>query len=598
MSMSFSKYFVCLVTSIALSACGGGGGSPGAVPGSTAPGNGVTPDPAVTGTTPEKVIPVAADFIFELDKTSIVNSGLDKVVLTVLAVDKSRNVVSGVPVSVAVDSDGVFAGSSATTDSAGKFTGNITIGGNKSNRTINATITASGLVKVASVVVTGSQIKVTPVPAEPAPGELVKVTILTLDSANSPIQNAALVLNGTAGASGTVTTDASGVKLVSFIAPTLARDDYTVVVTGLGVSATSLIRVVAPGGTQHPNAVGEISSFSLSAQPTSIAPNAAGATTSRSRLTAKFLTTNNAGLKDMRVRFQFEDPQLGSGEAISSGNSIVYSDASGLAETDYIAGTRSSPTNGVKVKACYKATDFTSATDCPNSVFTNLTVAGTPLSISISDDNKMSKGLGDIAYVKQFLIQVNDSAGVAVKDAIVSASVDITHYGKGTFAGLYPYGATPPTIADESLATALVEPATTPPTTKVITSIDTKPGVLTGFVPYFNIWCANEDKNRNGFIDLGEDINGDRVLQPRKAEIIVSYVSGNRTDASGQMLIQVTYGQNMGTWLAYTLRATTGVAGSEGDASKSYITDVLQADVANGSFRTPPFGSNACNTVN
>jgi hypothetical protein len=106
----------------------------------------------------------------------------------------------------------------------------------------------------------------------------------------------------------------------------------------------------------------------------------------------------------------------------------------------------------------------------------------------------------------------------------------------------------------------------------------------------------NEDWNRNGFLDTGsgEDINSDGSIQPKKAEVIVSYVNGNKTDANGQLLVQVSYGQNMGGWLAYTLRATTGVAGSEGDAAKSYVTDVLQGDVANGSFRTPPFGSNSC----
>ena len=104
----------------------------------------------------------------------------------------------------------------------------------------------------------------------------------------------------------------------------------------------------------------------------------------------------------------------------------------------------------------------------------------------------------------------------------------------------------------------------------------------------------SEDLNRNGALDNGEERNGDGILTPRKAEVIVAYSSGNTTNANGQMLVQVTYGQNVGSWLAYTLRATTRVAGSEGDASKSYITDVLKEDVPNGSFLTPPYGSGSC----
>jgi len=297
----------------------------------------------------------------------------------------------------------------------------------------------------------------------------------------------------------------------------------------------------------------------------------------------------------MRVRFEIVPPVLGSGEAISTSDSTVYSDSAGIAEAEYIAGTRSSPTNGVRVRACYKASEFSTPTDCPQSVIATLTVAGTPLSISIGDDNLLEKGLGSIAYLKKFLLQVNDSSGVAVKDAIVSVSVDITHFGKGQYGGLYPLGSQAPSIQDQSLGYVALGTSTVAP----ITSTTTSPGPLPGSPSRFaNVWCANDDLNRNGALDSGEDINGDGILTPRKAEVIVSYVSGNTTNASGQMLVQVTYGQNVGYWLAYTLRVTTRVAGSEGEASKSYITDVLQADVPNGSFLTPPYGSGSCSVRN
>jgi Bacterial Ig-like domain (group 1) len=598
--MRFSKHILGFLATIALVACGGGGGSSGASPNTAVtPGAGSAAlAPASAASVPVTAGSVVADFIFELDKTSVLNTGADKAILTVLVLDKNRNVVSGIPVTVAVDSGGVFAATGSTTDASGKLAGSITIGGDKANRTINATITVNGIVKVASVVVTGSQIVVTPVPATPSPGQQVTLNISTSDSAGAPIQNTAVTLGGSAGASGALTTDVAGIKTATFTAPSTAGT-YTVLVTGLGVSTTKNIQVVVAGGAGIPAAIGPISSASLSPQPTSISANAVGATTSRSKLSAKFLTTGNSGLENMRVRFEIVPPALGAGEVISTGDAVVYSDVGGVAEADYIAGTRSSPTNGVSVRACYKATDFSSATDCPSQVTATLTVAGTPLSISISDDNKMSKGLGGIAYVKQFLIQVNDAAGVAVKDSIITASVDITHYGKGLWNRTYPLRSVAPSIANPSLAAAL--DGATGLAFKAIPSSTTAPGFLAGYTPattYFNVWCINEDKNRNGSLDSLEDTNGDGVLQPRKAEIIVSYVSGNKTDVNGQMLIQISHGQNVGGWLAYTLRATTGVAGSEGDASKSYITNVLEEDVINGSFLTPPFGSNACNVVN
>lgn len=588
--MKYIKYLIVVAMVMAVAACGGGGGSS-------------------TVIDPGTKIPTGADFIFELDKTSIVNSGGDKAVLTVTVLDEQRNVVKGVPVSVSVDSNGVFTASSEQiTDVSGKFSGVVTIGGDKINRVISATIKVNDITKVASIVVTGSQISITPVPATPAPGQLVTLNIATTDSANSPIQYASLLLSGTAGLSGSVKTDVSGNKVSTFNAPALPGS-YTVVVSGLGVSMTKTIEVIAPGGSGKPvvDPSLAISSASLNPLPTSILANLVGSSTNRSKLSAKFLTTGNSAIENMRVKFKILPPALGNGEVISTGDATVYTDASGVAEADYISGTRTSPTNGVSVRACYKKTDFTDVNDCPMWVDANLTVAGTPLSISITDDNKMSKGLGEIAYVKQFLIQVNDAAGGAVSDAIVSASVDITHYGKGEFGYYYPNRRTAPTIADGTLA---LDPGTrtvidsnnnisavgVAPWSQVII-VDGKPVQIVN-----NVWCVNEDKNRNGFLDTTptstEDVNRDGVLQPRKAEIIVSYVNGNRTNADGQMLVQITYGQNMARWLAYTLRATTGVAGSEGDASKSYITDALEDDIENGSFWTPPFGTKACNSRN
>lgn len=602
---SVSAYIASVVLA-GLVGCGGGGGSAGTP--ATGPGSIGSQNPTVTSTavvgTPT-VAPTAADFIFELDKQSILTAGTDKALLSILAVDSNRNVVANVPVSVSVDSGGVFSSLSAggVTSATGQFSGNITIGGNKSNRIINAKILVSGIEKAAAIQVVGSQLSITPVPATPTPGQVVTINLDSLDSAGAFIPSVVVSLSGSSGASGTATTDLSGKKTASFNAPA-TPGTYSIVASGLGVTATKVIQVISQSGGSFPAAVGVVSSASLSPQPSSISPNQVGATTNRAKLTARFITPSNTGLQNMRVRFEILAPALGAGEALSTGDSVVYSDVTGVAESEYIAGTRSSPTNGVLLRACYKPTDFSSATDCPNAITTTFTVAGTPLGISISDDNLLEKGLGEIAYLKKFLIQVNDASGVAVKDAIVSVSVDITHFGKGQFSGRYPLGSVAPALSDPSLAGGagllpLITgtPATTflPASYTTVTVTGTGSNTMTASVTaYLNVWCVNEDKNRNGALDVGEDLNGDSILQPRKAEVVVSYASGNTTNANGQMLVQVTYGQSVGRWLSYTLRATTRVGGSEGDASKSYITDVLQADVPNGSFLTPPYGSGPC----
>jgi hypothetical protein len=75
-------------------------------------------------------------------------------------------------------------------------------------------------------------------------------------------------------------------------------------------------------------------------------------------------------------------------------------------------------------------------------------------------------------------------------------------------------------------------------------------------------------------------------------------VTGNTTAADGTLTIQVQYGQNVATWLAYTVKVSTNVGGSEGTDQKSYVTDYAQADASNGSFRTPPYGTGKCTSPN
>jgi hypothetical protein len=167
--------------------------------------------------------------------------------------------------------------------------------------------------------------------------------------------------------------------------------------------------------------------------------------------------------------------------------------------------------------------------------------------------------------------------------------VDVTHYAKGRVwnARVAAPSNGIPTIADtytNTLSDTLV------PTSSI--------GTATTTISGFNVWCSNEDLSRNGTRDSGEDLDGDSVLEPRASDITISTPNGNRTDASGNMQVDIQWGQNVGGWLAYTVKATTNVAGSEGTNSRAFVTDVLQGDVPNGAFLTPPYGINNCRTNN
>jgi len=50
--------------------------------------------------------------------------------------------------------------------------------------------------------------------------------------------------------------------------------------------------------------------------------------------------------------------------------------------------------------------------------------------------------------------------------------------------------------------------------------------------------------------------------------------------------------------LAYAVKVTTNVAGSEGTVTKLYVTNFVIGDDTNGSFLIPPYGVNGCDTPN
>jgi hypothetical protein len=521
-----------------LASCGGGGGSAGTTTGGT------------TAT--------VAGFDYVLDKSSIANSGADEATLTATALDANNNPVSGVDFKVGVSS-GIYTPTNTSTDTGGKAVGKISLGGNKANRTITVNMSVGGKTKSDTIVVTGSDIALSTVPAAPAPGAGVVLTVKVVDVNGVGISNTPVVLSGSLGFKGSVTTDSTGTATASLSAAPVAVGTYTVVTTASGVSKSRDIQIVGPTGSV-PDAVGTISAASLAITPNTIAPNTSGSTTNKAALRAIFQDASNRAIKNIRVRFEIVEPSLGAGEQISTGSATVYTDQNGVATADYIAGTRSSPTNGVVIRACYGLTDASIANGaCTDSRTATMTVANAPLSITLGDNNLLEAGANSLTYIKKFDVAVADSAGNAVANAQISASVDLRSYRKADGIG--------------SVGDSLAYTST--------------PAI-----------CANEDTNRNGLLDAGEDVNGNNTIEPRKADVIISYVGGQVTGSNGRATIQVEYPQSVAYWIDYAVKVTTNVAGSEGSVEKVYRTEALEADVENGSFRKPPYGSGACNSPN
>jgi hypothetical protein len=581
--MKIVKYLLACISVLALVSCGGGGGDPG---GSS---TGVNTNNPVASSIRDVVLDFGLDQAGN-KKTTLRNTGSDAVTIIVTALDGARNVVREVPVSVTVDNDAIFGGvelpgpEGFATDETGRFFGVIASPANKTNRTINVQVKVGSITRNTTIEVVGSTIQVTPAPSAPSAGQATVINMKLVDAGDIGIPSAQLNVSGTAGFSGVVRTDSLGNALLQGVAPS-APGTYSINVSGSGVTGTAQLTI---GGV--PDAIGPIGPGALNASPTNIGANITGSSNNRSVLTFRALNNSNQGIANVRVRFAILAPGLGGGERLSTSDSIVYTNASGFVTTDYIAGVRSSPTDGVSVRACYGLTDA-QVNECNLFVITRLTVTGQALNLSIVENNELEKRFNNLIYVQKLAIVVVDSAGNPVRDAVISASVDITHYGKGfRYNAPYIQPGGIPTIADNYSTTLSQNTSPVSGTRTVINGVTVDTG--------FNVWCINEDLNRNGTRDVGDDLDQDTVLEPRASEITITTPGGNRTDADGRLLVEVSWGQTVANWLAYTVKATTNVGGSEGTNSKPFITNSVLGDEVNGAFLTPPYGVRNCRTNN
>jgi hypothetical protein len=359
-------------------------------------------------------------------------------------------------------------------------------------------------------------------------------------------------------------TDSSGSYTYNYTAPA-SGGSLDIRATAGGVTTTQTVLVQSGTGTIPPASVA-VQSASLAASPSVVPVNTdTGSTNNRSELRALFLGAGNAPVSNVRVRFDLADDVNSIGGRITAGSNVVYSDANGVATTAYEPGTRSSPTDGLTVRACWSENDFP-AGSCPNATTATLTVISEALSVSISTNALIEIGPSGLDYIKKYLVQVNDSSGNAKAGVQISPSIDLVRYFKGEW----------------------------------VVAIDK-------WVKIQRASCDNEDLNRNGVLQVYsngavEDANGTGALEPRKADVNISFVGSSTTNSDGQVVLKITYGQSLASWLEFNiLVAASGVAGTEGRTSFQGVLPVLADAVSDPNvepaFRLAPYGTEASAVV-
>jgi len=482
----------------------------------------------------------ASALILELSKSTLANTGSDSVIVTVTALAKS-NTVPGATVTVSADSDAIVTTPTSTTGDDGKLQSTLTIGPNRANRVITVTATSGSVKQTATVQVFGAKVVSTLEPAVVEPGQPGNVRYRVTDQAGNPMvdQDVSIVASGLTPAEGSGKTGANGDFVFAYTAPG-ATGSYEVVASAGGTADSQTLQVQS--ASTVPPVTATITSASVSSNPSVVGTNLAGASSNRSEIRALFLGANNLPIKNVRVRFDLDGDVNSIGGSFTTGTSTLYSDVNGVATTSYVPAARSSPTNGVTVRACYGTSDTDpNLTNCLTSTKVTLTVTDEPVDISIGTNELII--VNELTYVKKFIVTVVDAAGNAKPDVGLVVSVDLLQYRKGYY-----------TLPGDSWVKAGALP-----------SGDTAV-------------CANEDTNRNQVLETGEDINANGRLDPGKADVSISLLQ-SKTRADGTAELQLQYAKSFATWVdAKITVAASGVSGTEG--RETTLVAPIPADAA------------------
>lgn len=278
----------------------------------------------------------------------------------------------------------------------------------------------------------------------------------------------------------------------------------------------------------------------MQASPFTIGPN------EQSSITAIVRDGTNNLVTGATVVFDLTDV---TGGQLSVGS--AQTNTQGRATTFYTSSNTTSANNGVRVAATVQSNP--AITD-----FVELTVAQRELFIALGTGNEIFEA-NSAQYRKEYVVQVSDSQGNGVPDVTVQVGILSESYYKG----FWTYN----DVVGVWERTQTAGP------------------------------CADEDVNRNGQLDPGEDFNSSgRIEAGNIASVVAQSGSGGTftTDSGGFGVVDVFYPQEFATWVDVNLTATTSVQGTEFAESARFRLPISGDDVDDPNVSPPgnpsPFG--------
>lgn len=581
---------------------------------------------------PEKDLVLSLSF----DSPQVITDGRSTVTLTADVRDKATNgVVADQPVVFSVDS-GRLSAATVSTDAGGTATTVFDSKANKSNRTVVVTAKAGSATVTAKLQVLGTSIVFGGSPSTVV-GEATDIVVSVLDGAGTKVPFAELALSASGGGldQTAVKTDSTGNATVKFSATTSgvatitasgmgATNSTKVTVSGLNfkfrplasstvtIDTCTVLRVDLLGsaepvgfattrGTLHTDAAcastgttsvtgvplvgGTATVYTKSSQAGSASVQAyvAGASTIQNlnyvsvtptslQISASPTTVAIGGDTEVRaiVRDAKGNPVENQQVFFSSTGAspfpqIATTNSSGVAVSKFTADKVPSGQGAVEIKAEMPAFALNATS--------SLTISGSPVQVSIGLNDKLEVIESPPTYRYVMSVTVKDSNGSPVPGQLVTMSLAIPEYGKGTYK--YETG-------------------------------------KTEWVQNYAAKCDAEDPNGNGVVDPGEigDVNGNRVLDPQNGTTIraanatsVGNTFNVKVGDDGRAAIWLEYPKSEASWLKVDVSATASVSGQNAVAHSMFYTtvpsDVIKNKDVTPAFAVSPFGtSSSCTNPN
>ncbi|MGD8568235.1 MAG: Ig-like domain-containing protein, partial [Gammaproteobacteria bacterium] len=291
--------------------------------------------------------------------------------------------------------------------------------------------------------------------------------------------------------------------------------------------------------------------LSVQADKTTIGPNGEQAT-----LTAIVRDPNNNLVKNVRVNFSIYDD-------VSNGSITTptdTTDSQGRANTIYTSTSATTSKDGVVIIAAVEGQVCATPTDANANALCDvmyLTVAQNELFIVLGTANKI--GGTELLYQYPYTVLVTDSGGNAVANTDVVLTLEPELYDTGWL------------VWNDVVSTWFQNVVST---------------------------CPNEDINRDGVLDTGEDTNSNTILDPRNVATVPVSVT---TDDSGFAQFTIDYAKQFALWVNVTLTATAGVSGTESSSIVNFwlpaSVDDMTDEANPPSYRSAFGATSACDEI-